>query len=106
MASQAGRTEDLQGLQAAGDGGREDQIGVAGGVVGVEMGDENAGQLLHLRPSLGGAADHARSAIHQVDAIARHHGHRRAHALGIGIGIARAQQNHAGVLGQRCDRRS
>ena len=45
--AEAGRAVGLEGIGAAGVGGSEDEVGVAGGVIGVEMGDEDAGEPLH-----------------------------------------------------------
>ena len=67
-------------------------------MVGVEVGHEDAGQLLHLEPGFSGAPDHARSAIHQIDAIVRYHRHGRSHALRFGIGSAGPEQNDVRIL--------
>ena len=49
-------------------------------------------------PACGGAADHAGSAIHKVNAVARDHGDCRAHAVRLRIRRAGAQQDDARVL--------
>ena len=55
-------------------------------------------------PACGRAADDAGSAIDDVDAVARHDGDGRTHAVGFGIRRAGAQQDDARVL-RRCARR-
>ena len=46
------------------------QFNVASGVVGMEMRDEEARQLLHLYSGLGGAANYAGSTIDDIDLFA------------------------------------
>jgi len=102
-ALESARAVSLERDAAMQDPGTEDQVGVAQGVVGVQVGEEDDFQVLDVqrldavllrrfRP-----LHHARPAIHQVGGAVHHDGHGCAGAVGIRFGRARAQHHHLGM---------
>jgi len=99
--AQAGRAPDFEGRLTPGIRWGQDHVGVSGGVVGVQVRDEEARQLIHADGGLRGATDHAGAAVDQVDMVPADDGDGRAHPVGFRVGCAGAQQDDAGVLGER-----
>jgi hypothetical protein len=97
----AGRAVDFERLPAAGDGGREDQVGQADRVIGMQVGDEGARELIHANAGLRGPPHHAGTAIDNVHVRSGDDCDGGSAVFRLRIGGSGAEQNDAGVLGRR-----
>ncbi len=94
-----GRAEHLDRHIPLQHPGREDEVGVAQRVVGVEVRDEGGRELRGGEASDAGAAgrhgapDDTRPEIDQVRCVIHDDGHAGPRAIGLGVGRARAQQH-------------
>ena len=106
------RAVDLERLPAPHNPRSEDYIRVSKGVVGVEMSEEEAGQVGRIERShrklLGrrfSPADNTGAGIEQIGLAVDHHRDRRTGTGGIGNRRARAEYDHLRAFGRRGGKR-